>query len=68
MKQEPPIEPSEEDWATVLEDEQSYRASQHLRCACRYVYDAGISDDEFIAATRKLLAETRRKAEIEDRT
>ena len=64
MKQEPPLEPSEEDWARVLEDEQRYRASQHLRCA----YDAGISDDEFIAAARKLLAETRRKAEIEDRT
>ena len=68
MKPEPPLEPSEEDWAKVLEDEQRYRASQHLRCACRYAYDAGISDDEFIAAARKLLAETRRKAEIADRT
>jgi hypothetical protein len=51
-----------------LEAEQRYRASRHLVCACRYAYDAGISDDEFIATAREVLAETRRKARIEELT
>ena len=64
----PPPQPTEAGWAAWMEAAQRHLAGEHLDYACRYAVAAGISDDEFIATAREVLAEARRKARIEELT